>query len=130
MLLKKNNASAAFDTIYQNVKEILDDARKVAYRAINFSMVKAYWNIGRIIVEDEQRGKARAEYGKALIYELSVRLTHDFGKGFDERNLWFMRSFYIIFPKVNALRSELTWTHYRLLLRGDKKKSNNCRPSK
>jgi hypothetical protein len=64
--------------------------------------------IGRIIVEQEQKGAERAEYGTALIKELSRRLTRDYGKGFTERNLWYMRDFYLTFPKVNALRAELT----------------------
>ena len=70
--------------------------------------------------KEEQKGKERAEYGKALIKELSIRISRDYGKGFNERNLWYMRTFYSIFPKVNALRSELSWTHYRLLLRVEK----------
>lgn len=93
-------------------------------------MVQAYWEIGRIIVEEEQQGKATAEYGEYLIKEMSIRLTKAIGKGFDRRNLWFMRSFYLSFEIVNAVRSqlppitgnavrdelpvvrpELTWTH-------------------
>ena len=77
-------------------------------------MVQAYWEIGRSIVE-EQDGEERAEYGNALIINLSEKLTADYGKGFDERNLRFMRRFYTTFPIRNALRSELAWTHYRLL---------------
>jgi len=80
-------------------------------------MVHAYWNVGRTIVEEEQQGKKKADYGVKLIGELSVRLSKDFGKGFDERNLFYMRQFYLCFPKLNALRSELSWTHYRLLMR-------------
>ena len=80
-------------------------------------MVTAYWNIGRLIVEDEQQGNTRAEYGKAVLADLSVRLTEEFGKGFDERELRRIRQFYLMFPKWDALRPELTWTHYRLLIR-------------
>ena len=105
------------DDFYRIVKEVLEAARSNVYRAINFAMVKAYWNIGRLIVEEEQSGKTRAEYGKASIKELSKRLSQDYGKGFNERNLWYMRSFYLVFPKMNALRAELTWTHYRFLLK-------------
>ncbi|MFQ5901759.1 MAG: DUF1016 N-terminal domain-containing protein [Thermodesulfobacteriota bacterium] len=68
--------------------------------------------IGRLIVEEEQRGETRAEYDKYLIKELSVKLTQDYGRGFNERNLWYMKDFYLTFPKLNALRAELTWTHY------------------
>jgi len=116
---------SSIDTTYQNIRAILEKARSTAYRAVNFAMVQAYWEIGRIIVEEEQKGEERAEYGKALIKELSVRLTRDYGKGFIERNLWYMRDFYLTFPKVNALRSELTWTHYRLLLKVEKEEARN-----
>ena len=80
--------------------------------ASNFAMVQAYWNIGRIIVEEEQKGKTKADYGKQLIAELAKRLKADFGKGFDQSNLWHMRSFYLAFPILDAVRRELTWTHY------------------
>lgn len=102
---------------YESIKDVLIKARSNAYRAINFEMVTAYWNIGRLIVEEEQHGKTKAEYGEKLITELSVKLSRDFGRGFDERNLFYMRQFYLSFPKLNALRSELSWTHYRLLMR-------------
>lgn len=105
------------DNLYKRVQEILDKARKKVYYAANFEMVQAYWNIGREIVEEEQKGKDRAEYGVYLVSQLSEKLTKKFGKGFNERNLFYMRKFYQLFPKVNALRSELTWTHYRILLR-------------
>jgi len=111
---------ANLDNIYQRVREILTEARSRAWQAVNTAMVMSYWEVGRIIVEEEQQGKARAQYGSQIIKGLSERLTSEFGKGFNERNLLFMRSFYVYFPKVNALRSELTWTHYRLLLRVEK----------
>ena len=103
--------------IYKKIKNILENARLSAYRTVNFIMVQAYWNIGKLIVEEEQKGKARAEYGKYLIEELSKRLTEDFKKGFDKSNLWYMRLFYILFPILDAVRRELSWTHYRLLIR-------------
>lgn len=103
---------SSLEITYQNIRDILEEARSSAYRSVNFAMVQAYWQIGRIIIEEEQKGKERAEYGKALINELSRKLTYDYGKGFNERNLWYMRNLYSIFPKVNALRSELSWTHY------------------
>ena len=116
---------SSIDTTYQSIRAILEKARSTAYRAVNFAMVQAYWEIGRIIVEEEQKGAERAEYGKALVKDLSVRLTRDYGKGFIERNIWYMRDFYRTFPKVNALRSELTWTHYRLLLKVEKEEARN-----
>ena len=102
---------------YARIRAILETARHNAYRAVNFAMVQAYWQVGREIVEEEQRGKRRAGYGEYIIVMLAEKLTKDFSKGFDERNLRSMRSFYVTFPIRNALRSELTWTHYRLLLR-------------
>jgi predicted nuclease of restriction endonuclease-like (RecB) superfamily len=113
------------ESVYTNIKNVLDEARNKAIRSVNFAMVQAYWHIGRLIVEEEQSGKERADYGKYLIRELSKKLSSDFGKGFDERNLWYMRSFYITFPNVNALRSELTWTHYRILLRIENNDARN-----
>jgi len=106
--------------VYADVKAILETARTQAYRAVNFVMVEAYWNIGKIITGEEMKGKRRAGYGEALIAELSKRLSQEFGKGFDPSNLWFMRQFYLSFPILDALRRELTWTHYRLLLRVEK----------
>jgi len=114
------DVSRKWEVAYKDIRAILEKARSESLRAVNFAMVQAYWNIGRIIVEEEQQGKSRAEYGKMLIAELSNRLSLDYGKGFDQRNLWYMKSFYTQFPKLNALRAELTWTHYRLLLGIDK----------
>jgi len=111
--LEKGNIGKA----YENIRLILDEARSRAYRAVNSELVQAYWQIGRIIVEEEQKGKTRAGYGEALIKELSLRLSKEYGHGFNERNLWHMKDFYNKYPKMNSLRSELTWTHYRLLLR-------------
>ena len=79
-------------------------------------MVEAYWQIGKSIVE-EQNGEERAEYGTGLLKELSNQMTRDFGKGFTVANLKNMRQFYLTFPNSYALRSELSWTHYRLLMR-------------
>ena len=102
--------------LYANVSEILANARKRAYTVVNFAMVDSYWLIGQQIVEHEQHGEARADYGKGLLKELAERLTTDFGKGFDERELRKMRQFYQTFPKRDILRPELTWSHYRRLI--------------
>ena len=103
--------------IYAEIRETLLKFRSQAYSAVNFAMVQAYWQVGRIIVEHEQNGRLRADYGKEVIPRLSEKLTEEFGKGFDVRNLSNMRKFYACFPIWNAVRSELTWTHYRFLLR-------------
>jgi predicted nuclease of restriction endonuclease-like (RecB) superfamily len=112
--------SPDLDRAYQRIRSILDEARARAYQAINSAMVTAYWEIGRTIVEEEQQGQERAAYGKELVGLLSRRLTEEFGAGFDRSNLWNMRAFYQAFPKLDALRRELSWTHYRILLRVEK----------
>lgn len=147
---------AQMESLYRDVRSVLEQARASTYRAVNVAMVRAYWQVGRLIVEHEQGGRRRAAYGEAVLEELSQRLTRDFGRGFDVRNLRYMRQFYLAYPalaseaedagKRNALRSEfkgvakrnppraesacqyptrpdipalrpeLSWTHYRLLL--------------
>ena len=99
------------ETFYDNIRAVLSDARTNAYRAVNFAMVEAYWQIGHLIVEEEQQGNSRAEYGSGLLKYLAQRLTDDFGKGFDEREMRRIRQFYLVFPIRDALRPELTWTH-------------------
>ena len=105
---------------YEQIKRILSEARNKVYQTANFAMVEAYWNIGKSIVE-QQGGEEKAEYGVRLIVELSKQMTTDFGKGFTVANLKNMRQFYLTFPKSYALRSELSWTHYRLLMRVENK---------
>ena len=123
--MNNNEALASCQDIYSEIKDALLLSRKQAYNAVNTAMVQAYWQIGRIIVEHEQNGSLRAEYGKAVLQGLSERLTEEFGKGFDIRNLRNMRSFYLAFPIRNALRTELTWTHYRALLRVEDNTARN-----
>ena len=125
--MTKNNMiqKSDIDTTYKSIKTVLEEARSSAYTAVNFTMVQAYWHTGRIIVEQEQKGKERAEYGKGLLKELSKRLIRDYGRGFDESNLRNMRMFYLTFPKCDALRHELSWTHYRLLLRIEKENARD-----
>jgi len=106
--------------IYNRIRKIIENARKNVARAVNTEMVTAYWQIGREIVEEEQRGKSRAAYGKKLLETLSVHLTDDFGKGFTASNLWNMRQFYQTYPILDAVRRELSWTHYRILMRIEK----------
>jgi predicted nuclease of restriction endonuclease-like (RecB) superfamily len=112
--------SLDFEASYGRIKVILTEARQRAYQAVNSAMVLAYWEIGRAIVEEEQLGQERADYGKRLLADLSRRLTAEFGKGFDRTNLQQMRAFFLTYPKCDALRHELSWTHYRILLRVEK----------
>ena len=103
------------DKFYKSIKEVLEESRKRIYRNIQSEMVQAYWQIGKMIVE-KQGGENRAKYGDRLVRELSVKLTEDFGKGFTANNLWRMRRFYLCFQKVDAVRQQLSWTHYRLIM--------------
>jgi len=112
------------ESFYRDVKEVLEQARKRIYRNIQNEMVLAYWQIGKMIVEKQGR-EDRAKYGEGLIYELSIQMTKDFGKGFNERSLEQMRKFYLLFQKPNAVRTELSWTHYRLLLSLEDENSRN-----
>ena len=121
----KNSPLLPIDRTYKSIKIILEKARSKAFTAINTMMVRAYWSIGQIIVKDEQKGKAKAGYGENLLINLAERLTKEFGKGFDYSNLKNMRQFYLVFPIGDALRSELSWTHYRLLMRVEKKAAPN-----
>ena len=108
------------------IKKILKNARQKAYIAVNSAMVEAYWEIGRRIVEEEQRGKERAEYGKEIVKNLSKELTEEFGKGFSRRTLWEMRKLYVYFSdyeKVRTLFAQLTWSHFQKVLRVSSEKA-------
>ena len=112
------------NNFYNEIKNILISARNTVYKTANFAMVEAYWNIGKRII-DEQGGKDTAEYGQGLLQELSKQMTKDFGKGFTVANLKNMRQFYLTFPNGYALRSELSWTHYRSLMRVENENARN-----
>jgi len=113
----KNNIETSNNYFYHNIKTILQEARNTAYKQVNFIMVEAYWHIGQQIVEEEQKGEDRAKYGSYLIKELSQRLTADFGKGFSKQSLWNMKQFYQSFPILSTLWRELSWSHYKLIIR-------------
>jgi|SRR6185437_13090657 len=103
--------------LLENIRNLLVSTRQQLHRTINTTMVQTYWNIGRLIVEEEQNGQNRAEYGTQQLEYLAQRLQMDFGRGFDARNLRNMRRFYLVYPIWNAVRTELGWTHYRILIR-------------
>jgi len=105
------------DGVYESIKTILLSARDNTYRQVNFIMVEAYWNIGKQIVEEEQNGEDRAKYGSYLIKKLSKQLTIEFGKGFSTQSLWNMKQFYSTFPILSTLWRELSWSHYKLIIR-------------
>ena len=106
-------------SLLNTLRDLIAQARQQATRSVNTIQVQTYWQIGQHIVEFEQGGEARAQYGKRLLKNLATVLTAEFGKGFDASNLRYMRLFYQAFPNCDALRHELSWTHYRFLLRVD-----------
>ena len=106
-------------TLIAALRDLITQARQQASRNVNTIQVQTYWQIGRHIVEFDQDGEARAAYGKRLLAKLAEALTAEFGKGFDASNLRYMRLFYQAFSNCDALRHELSWTHYRFLLRVD-----------
>jgi predicted nuclease of restriction endonuclease-like (RecB) superfamily len=115
------------------IKELLKQARQKAYSAINFAMVEAYWQIGKRIVDEEQKGKKRAEYGKRILETVAKELTAEFGKGFSLRNIRDFRNFYLTFPTLLSIRqtvsaesehailittfSKLSWSHFKAIMR-------------
>jgi predicted nuclease of restriction endonuclease-like (RecB) superfamily len=121
MTKKKTNliAKPSLEQLLGQLRTLIQQSRQQALRAVDAVQVRTCWEVGRHIVEFEQGGSGRAQYGANLIMRLAERLSIEFGKGFDERNLRNMRLFYQVFPIWNAVRSELSWTHYRLLSRVD-----------
>jgi len=113
------------DELYNQVKFLLELGRNKSCKAINFFMIETYWNIGKAIVKEEQIGSNRAEYGKEVISVLSKRLTGDYGNGYSRTNILYMRQFYLTFPILHALSAELSWTHYRLILKVDKERARD-----
>lgn len=104
-------------TLYDDIRAIIINTRNTIYKAVNTGILEANWKIGRRMVEEEQAGASRAEYGQRVINDLAEKLSVEFGRGFDARELRRYRQFYLLFPKWDALRPELTWTHYRTLIR-------------
>jgi hypothetical protein len=104
-------------SLYESISALIAAARSRVRTTVNQEMVQTYWGIGQLIVEEEQAGASKAEYGKAVLEGLAERLTAEYGKGFAANNLRYMRQFYSLFPICHALRDELSWTHYRLLLK-------------
>ncbi|MCL2831248.1 MAG: PDDEXK nuclease domain-containing protein [Betaproteobacteria bacterium] len=101
--------TASLTSLIAQIAEVVQQARSHVRQSVNQAMVASYWEIGRLIVEHEQQGQARAAYGRQQLAEVSVRLTAMFGKGFDATNLRHMRNFYQAFPIRDAVRRELGW---------------------
>jgi len=147
---KSSRSLKTVGALYAAIRQVLQESRQSAFRSVNSAMVQAYWRIGCLIVEGEQEGKSRAEYGQAVLAGISERLTAEFGKGYSVQNLRYMRQFYLQFQNRHALSGEspaytadrstgngivekhhsvngdfalgylhpeLSWTHYRMLLR-------------
>lgn len=111
--------------LYNQIADLITEARQKVRTAVNSAMVFTYWHIGKLIVEDEQSGEVRAEYGKAVLQELAAKLTEEFGKGFTLSNLKYMRLFYQKFPNGHAVSDQLNWTHYRHLLKVENEDARN-----
>lgn len=111
--------------LYDQIRRVLLDAQRSVSHAVNIAMVHAYFEVGRLIVEDEQHGEARAEYGKEMLTHLSKRLTLEFGRGFSRQNLQNMKQFYISFQNCQTLSGKLSWSHYTLLMRLDNEQARN-----
>jgi len=113
------NNPASMEPLYQDARQIIEDARKNAVRSVDFNRVLMYWNLGHRIFEEEQQGKKRADYGTYLTKELSRRLVPEYGSGFSIRQLELCRQFYRTYPIANTLRSQLNWSQYRMLIQID-----------
>ena len=115
--IENNNREITSENgLYSQIAQLLQNARKAVAVQVNNALVLTYWNVGRLIIEDEQNNKQRAEYGKQVLNELSKRLTKEFGKGFSRSNLHWMRMLYIKYPICQTLSNKLTWSHYCELL--------------
>ena len=119
----KEMEAMAIARVVGDIKQIIDAGRKAAYVAVDATMIATYWNIGKRIVEEEQHGQERAQYGKELIKRLAIELTHEYGSGYSDRYLRAFRKFYLVMPNYQIWKSRfpnLTWTHiYSTLRVGD-----------
>ncbi len=116
-LEKPKDSPLGTEELLHSLRELIQGARQKVLRAVDAVQVQTCWEIGRHIVEFEQGGASRAEYGTRLLAILAESLSREFGRGFDVTNLRHMRVFYQAFPIRDALRPELSWTHYRTLLK-------------
>ena len=107
------------EVFLNDIRSIINSARQNAIRSVDFCRVQMYWHMGKRIFEEEQQGKDRADYGTYLIKNLAKQLEPEYGNGFSYRQLAFCRQFYRVYPIANALRSQLNWTQYRMLIQID-----------
>lgn len=116
ILAMDENGLTKYSDMYERIADIIEQSRKRVVSTVNFEMIQCYHAIGKEIIEEEQQGAERAEYGKALMENLAQKLTARFGKGFSLRNLFLMRKFYLTYPILHSLCAKLSWTHYRHLI--------------
>ena len=114
-----NLTGGGYTALKEQIKSLLSEGRKKALHSVNAILVRTYWHVGKYIVEYEQKGEQKAEYGKELLTKLSKDLTMEFGKGFSRSNLTYMRKFYLVFPKSETLSHKLSWSHYFEILKAD-----------
>lgn len=130
--MKQDNPSQQvqqLDTLYSDVRQIIETSRSNAVRSVDFCRVQMYWHMGQRIFEEEQQGKERADYGAYLLQNLAKRLEPEFGSGFGYRQLKFCRQFYRTYPNRNTLCSQLNWSQYRMLIQipdPDKRDNGFC----
>lgn len=118
-------AGRSFDGLVRELHSFISESRRQIVRVVDAAQVQTCWGVGRYIVEFEQKGVSKADYGAKLLPRLAEVLTRDFGKGFDSSNLHKMRQFYLTFPILDSLSLKLTWTHYRTLLRVEDSKARD-----
>lgn len=106
--------------IFEEIKTLVNESKRKVYSVVNTEMLSLHWNIGKIIMEIQER-KTRAKYGEEVVIKLSEMLTKEFGKGFSKRNLERMRQFYVCFPIATTLSSQLSWSHYVEIIKIDSK---------
>lgn len=118
--MNDNGITIDFTRIVNDIKQIINTGRAAAYSAVDSTMIATYWNIGRRIVEEEQHGEERAQYGKELIKSLAKELTHEYGSGYSQRYLAYFRKFYLTMPDLAILQTRLQnlrWSHILTTLR-------------
>ena len=105
------------EKMYKEIKELIENSRRRVLRFANTELVNLYWYIGENIVNNLQKGEKRAKYGDKTIDNIAIKLTYEYGKNFSARNLWNMRKFYLLYPILQTLSAELSWSHYLELLK-------------
>ena len=114
--MERADITANESNLIENIKKIISSSRNNIVHSVNTEMLSAYWNIGRLIVEDEQKNQERAKYGEQILKTLSKRLTAELGNGFSISNLQFMRRLFLTYPNQQTLSVKLSWSHYCELL--------------